>query len=181
MKKGGEAFVGIDTAKARNAVAVAEAARDGEVRYLGEIDNTAEAAAKVVRTLRRALCEALFLLRSRTHGVWTVPSPARAGPGLYRGRAVTHPESAGRAGEDQPPRCGVAGAVVARQRVDTGVDPGRDPRSGARSGAHSLCCGRGLSPQTPAAVIVLIALRSPFPWQTDLARKASSMVGRSEL
>jgi transposase len=51
MKKGGEAFVGIDTAKARNAVAVAEAARDGEVRYLGEIDNTAEAAAKLVRTL----------------------------------------------------------------------------------------------------------------------------------
>jgi transposase len=36
MKKCGEAFVGIDTAKARNAVAVAEAARNGEVRYLGE-------------------------------------------------------------------------------------------------------------------------------------------------
>ena len=51
MKKCGEAFVGIDTAKARNAVAVAEAARDGEVRYLGEIDNTVDAAAKLVRSL----------------------------------------------------------------------------------------------------------------------------------
>jgi transposase len=51
--KCGEAFVGIDTAKARNAVAVAEAGRDGEVRYFGELDNTPEAIAKLVRTLSR--------------------------------------------------------------------------------------------------------------------------------
>ena len=35
MKASGEVFVGIDTAKARNAVAVAEGGREGEVRYLG--------------------------------------------------------------------------------------------------------------------------------------------------
>jgi hypothetical protein len=34
MKRHGEAFVGIDTAKARNAVAVAEGGRGGEIRYL---------------------------------------------------------------------------------------------------------------------------------------------------
>jgi hypothetical protein len=39
------AFIGIDTSKLRNAVAVAEEGRDGEVRYLGEID-TAEAATR---------------------------------------------------------------------------------------------------------------------------------------
>src|SRR5271167_1411846 len=39
------AFVGIDTSKLHNAVAVAEDGRDGEVRYLGEID-TAEAATR---------------------------------------------------------------------------------------------------------------------------------------
>lgn len=33
-----EAFVGIDAAKLRNAVAIADAGRDGEVRYIGEID-----------------------------------------------------------------------------------------------------------------------------------------------
>jgi transposase len=43
MKKGSEIFVGIDTAKAHNAVAVAEAGRDGEVRYLGTFDNTPDA------------------------------------------------------------------------------------------------------------------------------------------
>jgi hypothetical protein len=49
MRRGREAFIGIDTAKARNAVAVAEAGRQGEVRYLGEFANTPDAVAKMVR------------------------------------------------------------------------------------------------------------------------------------
>ena len=49
MRRCREVFVGIDTAKARNAVAVAEAGRQGEVRYLGEFDNTPDAVAKLVR------------------------------------------------------------------------------------------------------------------------------------
>jgi hypothetical protein len=32
------AHIGIDTAKLRNAVAIAEEGRDGEIRYLGEVD-----------------------------------------------------------------------------------------------------------------------------------------------
>jgi transposase len=51
MKKGSEVFVRIDTAKAHNAVAVAEAGRDGEVRYLGTFDNTPDAVARLVRQL----------------------------------------------------------------------------------------------------------------------------------
>jgi transposase len=51
MKKSGEAFVGVDTAKARNAVAVADGGRNGEVRYLGEFDNTPEATARLIRKL----------------------------------------------------------------------------------------------------------------------------------
>jgi transposase len=46
-----EVFVGIDTSKLRNAVAIAEAGRAGEVRYLGEIDNTKEATRKLVAKL----------------------------------------------------------------------------------------------------------------------------------
>lgn len=46
-----EAFVAFDTSKSRNAVAIAEAGRDGEVRFLGEIENTAAATAKLVRKL----------------------------------------------------------------------------------------------------------------------------------
>src|ERR1700751_6193761 len=51
MKRGGEAFIGIDTAKARNAVAVAEAGRRGEIRYLGEFDTAADAVTRLVRKL----------------------------------------------------------------------------------------------------------------------------------
>lgn len=40
-----EAFIGIDTSKSSNAVAIAETARDGEVRYLGAFD-TGEAATR---------------------------------------------------------------------------------------------------------------------------------------
>src|SRR5258707_5897465 len=46
-----DAFVGFDTSKLRNAVAIAEAGRSGEVRFLGEIDNTAEATSKLVKKL----------------------------------------------------------------------------------------------------------------------------------
>ncbi len=51
MKRHGEVFVGIDSAKARNAVAVAESGRGGEIRYLGEFDNTPDAVIKLVRKL----------------------------------------------------------------------------------------------------------------------------------
>src|SRR5436853_524227 len=40
MEHNSEAFIGIDTSKLKNAVAIAEGGRDGEVRYLGEIDTT---------------------------------------------------------------------------------------------------------------------------------------------
>jgi len=46
-----EAFIGIDTSKLRNAVAIAEGGRDGEVRYLGEIPNTEAAIRKLVAKL----------------------------------------------------------------------------------------------------------------------------------
>src|ERR1700750_1028612 len=51
MRRCREVFVGIDTAKSRNAAAIARAGRRGEVRYLGEFDNTPDAVAKLVRKL----------------------------------------------------------------------------------------------------------------------------------
>jgi len=46
-----EAFIGIDTAKLRNAVAIAEAGRRCEVRYLGEVDASEAATRKLVAKL----------------------------------------------------------------------------------------------------------------------------------
>ncbi len=38
MAEDKEAFIGIDVAKLRNAVAIADAGCDGEVRFYGEVD-----------------------------------------------------------------------------------------------------------------------------------------------
>ena len=51
MEHNSEAFIGIDTSKLKNAVAIAEGGRDGEVRYLGEIDTTDGATRKLVAKL----------------------------------------------------------------------------------------------------------------------------------
>src|ERR1700759_5500803 len=45
------AYVALDTSKLRNAVAIAEEGRTGEGRFFGEIDNTSEATAKLVKKL----------------------------------------------------------------------------------------------------------------------------------
>ena len=51
MGQSTEAFIGIDAAKKRNAIAVAEAGRDGEVRYWGEVDASPESMRKIVAKL----------------------------------------------------------------------------------------------------------------------------------
>lgn len=48
-----EAFVAFDTAKARNFVAIADAGRDGEVRCLGEFENSDAATRKLVNQLSK--------------------------------------------------------------------------------------------------------------------------------
>src|SRR4029450_11729801 len=46
-----EVFVGIDTSKLRNAVAIAEGGRNAESLYLGEIETTEAATSKLVKKL----------------------------------------------------------------------------------------------------------------------------------
>jgi transposase len=51
MSDHSEVFVAFDTSKLRNAVAIADPGRAGEVRFLGEIENTGTATAKLVKKL----------------------------------------------------------------------------------------------------------------------------------
>ncbi len=51
MSDHSEAFVAFDSSKLRNAVAIADCGRTGEIRFLGEIENTGAATAKLVRKL----------------------------------------------------------------------------------------------------------------------------------
>jgi transposase len=60
MGEHSEVFVGLDVAKARNAVAIAESGRRGEVRYLGEIDNTPEAMRRLIAKLSKTYRPMVF-------------------------------------------------------------------------------------------------------------------------
>jgi transposase len=51
MNDHSEAYVAFDTSKLRHAVAIAEAGRTGEVRFLGEIDSSEVATVKLIRKL----------------------------------------------------------------------------------------------------------------------------------
>ena len=62
-----EAFVAFDTSKLRNAVAIAEAGRAGEVRFLGAIENTEAAITKVVRKLAGKYGRLTFCFRRSNH------------------------------------------------------------------------------------------------------------------
>jgi transposase len=55
-----EAFIGIDTSKLKNAVAIAEGGRGGEVRYWGEIDTSEAATRKLVSKLEGKYAKLTF-------------------------------------------------------------------------------------------------------------------------
>src|SRR5215831_3993 len=80
MKQYNEAFIGIDTAKNKHAVAIADAGREGEIRYLGEIDSAPATVERIIRKL--ADCY------KRLHFCYEA---APTGYGLYRQvRALGH-------------------------------------------------------------------------------------------
>ena len=68
-----EAFVGIDVAKLRNAIAIADAPRDGEVRFLGEVDASGSSMGRVVERIAAKF--------DRAHFCYEAGPP---GYGLYR-------------------------------------------------------------------------------------------------
>ena len=51
MKEYSEAFIGFDTAKKKHAVAIADVGREGEIRYLGEIDSSPLMIERMIRKL----------------------------------------------------------------------------------------------------------------------------------
>lgn len=55
-----EVFVGLDVAKSKNAVAIAEGGRKGEMRYFGEIDNTRDATQRLIAKLSKTYKKMTF-------------------------------------------------------------------------------------------------------------------------
>jgi transposase len=60
MQETSRVFVGLDTSKLKISVALAEEGRRGEVRFLGDIDNTPDAMKRLVRKLSGKYLQLLF-------------------------------------------------------------------------------------------------------------------------
>ena len=60
MRHSTGAFVGIDVAKVRNAIAVADGERGGEVRYIGEVDTSDESMRRAVNQIATKYDDVLF-------------------------------------------------------------------------------------------------------------------------
>ena len=125
MNEDSVVYVGVDVAKAKHAVAIAESGRSGEVRYVGEIETTPAAVERFVRKLARK--------HPRLHFCY------EAGPtgyGLYRQLvALGHacevvapsliPQASGRARQDQPTRRRQFGSAPAGGRAQRDLGSGR--------------------------------------------------------
>ena len=80
MQQNSKVFVGLDTSKLKISVAVAEDGRQGEVRFLGEIDNTPEAVRRLVSKLASRHRRAAVLLRGRPDRLWLAAPDRRSRP-----------------------------------------------------------------------------------------------------
>ena len=114
MEQYTEAFVGIDTAKNKHALAIADPGRGGEIRYLGEIDSAPAAVQRMIRKLAGRYKKLYFCYEAGPTGY-----------GLYRQvRALGHdcivvapslvPKRPGER-QDQPTRCRDTGSAVAHR------------------------------------------------------------------
>ena len=124
MSDHSEAFVAFDTSKLRNAVAIADAGRAGEVRFVGEIENTGAATAKLVRKLAAKYERLTFCYEAGPTGYGLYRQIKSLGHECIGGGAVADSEEAGRSGEDQPARRAELGQAAARRRADRGVGSG---------------------------------------------------------
>src|SRR3979490_649211 len=97
-----EAFVGLDTSKLRNAVAIADASRGGEVRFLGGNGKRPGANREAGSEAFRQVQAADVLLRGGADRLRA--ASADQGPRLRMrgGSALVDSKAARRQGEDQP-------------------------------------------------------------------------------
>ena len=72
-----EAFIGIDVAKLRNAIAIADAGRDGEVRFFGEVDASNSGMRHVVQRISAKFDRAHFCYEAGPTGYGPIGSSAR--------------------------------------------------------------------------------------------------------
>jgi transposase len=121
-----EAFVAFDVSKTKHAVAIADGGRGSEVRFLGEVPNSPAAVERLIRKLAGRYGKLDFCYEAGPTGYGLYRQIEALGHAWLVIGSSVDPEAAGRAGQDQPARCGDPGAAASRRRADRGVGAGCD-------------------------------------------------------
>jgi transposase len=116
-----EAFVGIDTSKSTNAVAVAVAKRDGEVRYLGAFDTSEAATRKWIARLAARHGKLTFCYEAGPTGYGLQRLITSLGHNCIVVAPSLIPKKGGRSYQNQPSRRGKPGQAAARRRAYCGL------------------------------------------------------------
>ena len=153
-------FIGLDVHADSISVAIAEP-DNGEVRSLGAIPNQPEHIRKLVRKLGPVeQVRACYEAGPTGYGLyWQLTELAVACDVIAPTLTPTKP---GESRQDEPPRCGKAGALPPCRRSDTGVGPGCRARSIARFGARARGWQTGSTARAASVGQVPLA-----PWQTS--------------
>jgi transposase len=115
-----EAFVGIDTSKLRNAIAIADGGRGGEVRYLGEFPDTEAAIRKLVAKLAAKYRHLTFCYEAGPTGYGLYRLLKSLGHEFLVVGPLACSKEGRRSSEDEPARCGKPRQAVARGRAHRG-------------------------------------------------------------
>jgi transposase len=170
MEHHSEAFVALDTAKLRNAVAIADAGRNGEIRYLGEIDNTEAETRKLVAKLASKHARLTFCYEAGPTGY-----------GLYRLiKSIGHdcivvapsliPSKPGdRVKTNRRDAVNLVKLLRAGELTAVWV-----PRAGPR------CRGQGLQNQAPERLLATAASRPSLSGQENLGADAPQLAHRPQ-
>ncbi len=76
-----EAFVAFDVAKKKHAVAIAEGGRTGEVRLVGEVENSPAAIAQTIKKLGKK-CTSPWIIAWERHAFSAIPGLPDGKPGV---------------------------------------------------------------------------------------------------
>ena len=90
MKKYSEAFVGFDTAKNKHVVAIADVGRDGEIRYLSEIDSAPATVERMIGKLVGRYATLYVCYEAGPTGYGLYRRIRGSGPRLHGCRAVVN-------------------------------------------------------------------------------------------
>lgn len=117
-----EAFVGIDVAKLKNAIAVAESGGEGEIRFWGEVDASDISMRRVIQRIAAKSDRVHFCYEAGPTGYGLHRLIRSLGHECVGRRSIVDPQEAGRQSKDEPSRCTRSDLFGCRRRSEPSDD-----------------------------------------------------------